>query len=201
MSEQIHVSGKELLDDRSLALLAQQGDRSSFEILVKRHQKKILNACYRIIGYSEDAKEVAADAFAEAFRSLKNFKSDAQFGTWVYRIALNLSFQNLRVKARNRKRIVSSDDQNADHSLELEPDPKAAVAREALEWEETLGTIRLVLSKISKAHAEMLVLCDIEGLSYVEVGKLLNCPNGTVMSRLSRARDSFRNEWNKHAKD
>jgi RNA polymerase sigma-70 factor, ECF subfamily len=189
------------LDDFVLAKMAQEGDRSAFELLVRRHQKKILNTCFRVVGYSEDAREIAADTFAEAFRAIQQFRAQAKFGTWLYRIALNLSFQHLKKKAHARKLIVNSEGEALETLMTEAVSHNTNVSSEALEWEETLGTIRLVLGKLSKAHAEILVLCDIEGLPYAEVSRLLNCPAGTVMSRLSRARDSFRKIWNELADD
>lgn len=193
--------GERLADDAQLSTLAQQGDRSAFETLVKRHQKKILNACYRLVGYSEDARELAADTFAEAFRSLKSFRQEAQFGTWLYRIALNLCFQHLRQKTRTRRLMVDTSEEALESQTEGIASAKSRLASEALEWEETMGTVRQTLAKISKPHAEILIMCDIEGLSYAEVSKLLGCPAGTVMSRLSRARDAFRKVWNQLAED
>ena len=190
-----------LQDDAGLASLAQQGDRGAFEALVKVHQKKILNTCYRLVGYSVDARELAADTFAEAFRSLKNFRQESRFGTWLYRIALNLCFQHLRQKTRSRRLLVGEGEQTLENQTAGIASAKTQLASEALEWEETMVTVRETLAEISKPHAEILILCDIEGLSYAEVSKLLRCPPGTVMSRLSRAREAFRKVWNQLAKD
>lgn len=192
---------KEPQEDETLVASAKEGDRQAFEVLVKRHQKKILNVCYRTVGYSDEARELAADVFAEAFCSLKQFRSQAKFGSWLYRIALNLCFQHLHKKAKERRLIVEPDEKVSETPLSESIAGRQRLASEALAWEETLGDIRLTLSKISKGHAEILVLCDIEEFSYSEVAQLLGCPEGTVMSRLSRAREAFRKVWNELATD
>lgn len=184
--------------DEVLVVRAQAGDREAFGELIRRRQKKILNLCYRLIGESRTAEELAADVFAEAYRSLRRFHRKAKFETWLYRIALNLNFHYLR--SQQRKRILfpefgkaSLDEENdvSTQAVSNAPNP-----RESLERQELTDRIRLVLSRLSEEHAHILILHDIEGLSYEEASHCLNCPIGTVMSRLARARAAFRKKWN-----
>lgn len=184
------------LVDEELVLRAQAGSRQAFEELIRRHQTKILNLCYRLLGAVGETRELVSDAFAEAFRSLKHFRRESKFETWLYRIALNITFTHLRRRSRERNRFV-----HEDQASQEEPRQELAVSRspdplETLEAEETRNQIRLVLLKLSREHAQILILHDVEELSYEEVAKVLSCPVGTVMSRLSRAREAFRKKWN-----
>ncbi len=181
--------------DQAVVRLVQSGDRNAFEILVKRHQSKILNLCYRLLGETGGARELAADIFAEAFRSIRSFRGSSQFGTWLYRIGLNRVYSYLRHAARKRtlEEPLIPPDQNQERSLPAE----SVHPLESLELDEQRLRIRQVLAALSKDHAEILILHDIEGLSYEEIGELVRLPGGTVMSRLSRAREAFRKKWNR----
>ena len=183
--------------DEHLVIRAQAGDRGAFEELIRRHQTKILNLCYRLLGAVGETQELASDAFAEAFRSLKHFRRESKFETWLYRIALNITFTHLRRRSRERNLFV-----HEDQAGQEEPRQELAVSRapdplETLEAEETRKQIRLVLSQLSREHAQILILHDVEEFSYDEISEMLRCPIGTVMSRLARARDAFRKKWNR----
>ena len=191
------------MTDGELVDLAQQGDRSAFEVLIRRYQAKILSLCCRLIGNAQEARELAADVFAEAYQSLPRFRGESKFSTWLYRIASNRSFSRLREMVRDRNRFVNQEtDLDSDVGAGFKP---ALTFKEhplhQLELEETKVKIRLVLSKLDKNHAQILLLHDLEELSYAEVGEVLGCPMGTVMSRLSRAREAFRKKWNQMGKD
>ena len=206
MKEEIKVSfQQESSEEDELILKAQAGDRRAFEELVLQNQQKIISLCYRLLGDTQAAQELAADAFAESFRSLKKFRRKAQFGTWLYRIALNLGYNRLRRAKRERKLFVSRDasetDVGAIHESPLQIEAEAASGPqpnplETLEQDELRRQIRSVLAQLSKDHAQILILHDVEDLSYAELAEVLNCSPGTVMSRLSRAREGFRKKWN-----
>jgi RNA polymerase sigma-70 factor (ECF subfamily) len=187
------------MTDKQLVELAQKGDRSAFEVLIRRYQSKILSLCCRLIGNAGEARELAADVFAEAFQSLPKFRQEAKFSTWLYRIASNRSFSRLREIVRDRKRFVEpgpdSEDVGAYGNTPLQPSQISHPIHQ-LELEETRATIRLVLSKLSEDQARILLLHDLEELPYTEIAEILDCPAGTVMSRLSRAREAFRKKWN-----
>jgi RNA polymerase sigma-70 factor (ECF subfamily) len=201
------------LTDRELVDLAQRGDRSAFEALIRRYQAKILSLCSRLIGRSEEARELAADVFAEAFQSLPRFRKESKFSTWLYQIASNRSFSRLREIVRDRKRFVvqeTDSDERAGFSS-IQPGGSAANFGgkpapadhpiHQLEQEETKSRIRLVLARLGKDQAQILLLHDLEELSYAEISEILGCPIGTVMSRLSRARQAFRKKWNQLDKE
>lgn len=180
--------------DQAVIRLVQSGDRNAFEILVKRHQNKILNLCYRLLGETGAARELAADIFAEAFRSIRSFRGSSQFGTWLYRIGLNQVYAHLRRTVR--KRALEEPLAPAGQDQERAVPAESVHPLESLELREKRLRIRQVLAGLSKEHAEILILHDVEGLSYEEVSDLVQVPLGTVMSRLSRAREAFRKKWN-----
>jgi RNA polymerase sigma-70 factor (ECF subfamily) len=186
---------QESLGDEALVVRAQSGDKKAFESLVLRHQSKILNLCFRLIGRTQASEDLAADIFAEAFRSLKQFQRKSKFGTWLYRIALNLSYRHLKILARERALFVPSESTEEEETIsELpsrEPNPE-----ERLRAQETIGQVRRVLLELSRDQAQILILHDVESCSYAEVSEILRCPIGTVMSRISRAREAFRRKWN-----
>ena len=190
------LEGKSL-GDKELVAYAQAGDRDAFQALVLRHQSKILNLCYRLLGNPDEAKEAAADVFADAFGSLSKFRRESKFGTWLYRIAMNLCFTRLRKITESRARFIPNDptgEEGAAPTLQIPS--QAANPLEMLAQGETKHQIQIVLSKLSKDHAQILILHDIENLSYVEISEVIDCPPGTVMSRLARAREAFRKKWN-----
>lgn len=188
----------EMTDDQ-LVTLAQKGDRSAFEVLISRHQSKILSLCCRLIGNSSEARDLAADVFADAFQSISTFRRESKFSTWLYRIASNRSFSRLREIVRDRKRFVSQESDSDEAGAVYEPSLPASQTVHPirqLELDETKAKIRLVLSKLNKDQARILLLHDLEELPYLEIAEILGCPTGTVMSRLSRAREAFRKKWN-----
>lgn len=185
---------KKKIEDRALVRMVQSGDRPAFEILIKRHQGKVLNLCFRLLGQVEGARELAGDIFAEAFRSLSSFRGDSEFGTWLYRVALNQVYAHIRRAARRRSlEEPLSTDQNQEQASPAD----TVHPLESLALDEKRFQIRQVLAALSKDHAQILILHDVEGLSYEEISELVRLPAGTVMSRLSRAREAFRKRWNK----
>ena len=184
------------MTDEQLVELAQKGDRSAFEVLIRRHQSKILSLCCRLIGNVQEAKELAADVFAEAFQALPGFRGQAQFGTWLYRIASNRSFSRLKKFVRDRHLFVYSNEDESEEGPAQAVKSSAEHPLRRLELEETRAKIRLVLSKLNEDQARILLLHDLEELPYAEIAEILDCPAGTVMSRLSRAREAFRRKWN-----
>jgi RNA polymerase sigma-70 factor, ECF subfamily len=189
------------MTDEQLVELAQRGDRSAFDVLIRRHQSKILSLCCRLIGNHHQARELAADVFAEAFQSLPKFRQESKFTTWLYRIASNRSFSCLRKFSRDRRLFVRQEEDSEERSSQGEFETRSQHPVRELEREETKAQIRLVLSKLAKDQAEILMLHDLEELSYAEIAEILSCPAGTVMSRLSRAREAFRRKWNQMDKD
>lgn len=175
-------------EDLEYVQSAKKGDLRAFEILVKKYQKNIVNFSYRILENFEDACDIAQEAFFAAFKKIKNFKEESKFSTWLYKITLNLSRNYLKKKKKERFSGNMSN-QNISSS---DPSPQ-----EKIEREEIKEKITMCLSLLSQEYKEIIILRDLEGLSYEEIGYLLKIPEGTVKSRLSRARENFIEKFEK----
>ncbi|MCX7845288.1 MAG: sigma-70 family RNA polymerase sigma factor [Dictyoglomaceae bacterium] len=186
------------LSDKALISLIKSGDREAFNILVKRYEKKVLNILYLQLGPINELEDLAQEVFIKIFKNINKFRGEAQFSTWLYRIVLNLSYDY----KRKNKNIFSLDD-NIDYESEetfediiptTEEDPE-----KVLEKLEIQRKIREAIKSLSKDYQEVLILREFEGLSYDEIARILNCPIGTVESRLFRAREELKKilikEW------
>lgn len=186
-------------DDRQLVERAARGDREAFGALVQRHQDRVFNLSYQVVRNREDALDVAQEAFVKAFASLSSFKGDASFTTWMHRIVVNLAIDCLR--RRRRGDATSYDDRVA---VPEEGDVGPA-ARENPET--TLGArqVRSLLSRgleaLPPTHRAVLVLREIEGLTYEEIARAVGCNVGTVMSRLFYARRKLQKALRLHWDD
>ncbi len=186
-------------DDRQLVERAARGDREAFGALVQRHQDRVFNLSYQVVRNREDALDVAQEAFVKAFASLSSFKGDASFTTWMHRIVVNLAIDCLR--RRRRGDATSYDDRVA---VPEEGDVGPAAPENP---ETTLGArqVRSLLSRgleaLPPTHRAVLVLREIEGLSYEEIARAVGCNLGTVMSRLFYARRKLQKALRLHWDD
>jgi RNA polymerase sigma-70 factor (ECF subfamily) len=182
-------------NDIEFVFQSQKGDAASFEVLVKRHQKKMLNNAYRITGNYDEACEVVQEAFFSAFRSIKTFRGDAKFSTWLTGITVNYAKNRLRqMQSRSYREPVSIDDPTETEPGHLYHDPPAreVSAIEQLERIEIQKTVQECIGSLDNDQREVLVLRDMEDLSYDEISLILKIPDGTVKSRLSRARNALK---------
>jgi RNA polymerase sigma-70 factor (ECF subfamily) len=176
----------ERADDRTLVERAARGDREAFGALVQRHQDRVFNLAYQVVRNREDALDVAQEAFVKAFISLARFKGEASFTTWVHRIVVNLAIDCLRRRRRG-------DPAAYDDRLALPEDGEASLAapddpERALETRQVRSLLARGIQALPPAHRAVLVLREIEGLSYEEIARVVGCNLGTVMSRLFYAR-------------
>ena len=173
---------RETADDHELVLRTKLGDRSAFEILVSRYQDRAYNVAYQILRHHEDALDVAQEAFARAYVSIARFQGKAGFYTWLYRILVNFAIDQTRV--RERQNPISRDDPERGVALrEMTADPAAL-----LETKELRQRIVRAVACLPADQRAALTLREIDGLSYQEIARIMNCSIGTVMSRLYAAR-------------
>ncbi len=173
----------------------QAGDEAAFEALVRSREKEVYRTALRILGDPEDAMEASQETFIRVFRSLKGFRQDASFKTWVTGICINVcrtmvSSSAGRMKRRSTGLIKESraDGDELDPGIpDRAPDPSAMALGSELRQ-----ALALALMALSPEHREVIVLRDIQDLDYSQVGQILDCPAGTVKSRLSRAREALR---------
>lgn len=173
--------------------LAKKGDIIAFEKLIEDHQKKVYNIALRFMGNSEDASEIAQEAFIRVYRSLKNFKGKSSFSTWLYRIVVNICMDEMRKRKKQNivyiDEIVQTEKGEYRHEIEsMENSPQQQV-----EINETRNEIYNAIKSLSDEHKAVIILKDIQGFSYEEIAAIMKCPEGTVKSRLNRARNILRN--------
>jgi len=185
-----------LLTEKELVSRAQQGDESAFAQLVEQNQGRIYNLTLRMTGNPEDAADLTQEAFLSAWRALPDFQGNSSFATWLYRLASNASIDFIRREKRRREAApvipleLSGSDGDENRTLEL-PDYRYS-PEVSMERQELRSAIEQGLAALSEQHRTVLVLREIEGLSYAEIAAALQVEEGTVKSRISRARIELR---------
>lgn len=182
-------------DDYELVTLSKLGDVDAFEELVRKHQKKMLNIAYRMLGNYEEACEIVQDAFLSAYKNIKGFQGISRFSTWLYAIVMNLSKNRLKqIHVRSRFELFSINNPVATDTgtLAIEPSSHNPTALELLEKKDVQKGIQECINRLNEEFRSVLVLRDIQGFSYGEISDMLGIASGTVKSRLFRARDAMK---------
>jgi RNA polymerase sigma-70 factor (ECF subfamily) len=175
--------------DEELNIIQQvlSGNRNAFEELVLANQKKVYNLALKMTGSEEDALDISQEAFFKAYRQLEGFRAESRFSVWLYRLTYNLCIDFLRKKARVTTIPLSYQDDDGDtRDLEI-PDIRNLPENNILR-QETRKVIAGSIAELDPNHREILVMREITGLSYCEMAETLNLSEGTVKSRLARAR-------------
>ena len=179
-------------DERTLVEQVKAGQTQSYGELVRRYQDRIFNTCWRICGHLEDARDLTQEAFLKAFENLDGYRHESGFYTWVFRVAANLAISHRRSAAR--KRALLDGKANL-----VRGQAEALVRRMADDGEadasgtsEETGRVTALLQTLDDEQRAVIVLRDIEGFDYQQIGEILGLPVGTVKSRLHRARMTLR---------
>jgi len=175
--------------DELLVVRAQEGEVLAFELLVRKYQHKTVQLVSRLVGEA-DAPDVAQEAFIKAYRALPGFRGQSAFYTWLYRIAINSAKNHLVSRARrpSNQDIDIADAElygHADHLSDLNTPESTLLA------EEIKDKVTTVIDKLPADLRQAIVLRELEGLSYEEIAETMQCPIGTVRSRIFRARESI----------
>jgi RNA polymerase sigma-70 factor (ECF subfamily) len=176
--------------DKELVRRVKQGDRAAFDLLFSRYQHKILNLVSRYLRDPHDVEDVAQEAFIKAFRALPRFRGESAFYTWLYRIAINTAKNHLVARSR-RPPGTDVDVEDAEHFdgtdvLRESESPEAAMARDQLSAE-----IDQAIADLPDDLRSAVTLREFDGLSYEQIAEIMDCPVGTVRSRIFRARESI----------
>lgn len=183
--------------DQDLVKRVQRGDKTAYDLLVRKYQHKVIKLVSRYVYDPSDAHDVAQEAFIKAYRALPGFRGDSAFYTWLYRIAINTAKNHVAARIRAPISSVSefgTEDSDVDFSSRLSDidTPEALLLTD-----EVRRTILSAIDALPQDLRTALILREIEGMSYEEIAKTMECPVGTVRSRLFRARDTIDAELKK----
>jgi RNA polymerase sigma-70 factor (ECF subfamily) len=177
--------------EKQLILEVQQGNRQAFDQLMLKYHRRVFNIAFRIFGDYYQADEVAQDVFVRAFKSIRSFKFQAQFMSWLYRITINLCRNRMKKNQKQKSRKLSLDapyDNQHEHQRKREIADESMAADKAILDKELSTIIQCALNTLEPEFKEIIVLRDIQQLSYEEISQIIKLNLGTVKSRLHRAR-------------
>ncbi|UTW03797.1 RNA polymerase sigma factor RpoE [Amphritea atlantica] len=179
--------------DHKLVRRVQEGDKTAFDLLVKKYQHKIIGLIGRYVYDHHEAMDVSQEAFIKAYRALPKFRGDSAFYTWLYRIAINTAKNHLVAKGRRPPDMdVDVDDA---HHLEGDSGLKDIETPEnSLYRDELARVVREAMDKLPQDLRAALSLREFDGLSYEDIAQIMDCPVGTVRSRIFRAREAIDKE-------
>ena len=176
-------------EDQQLVERVQRGDKRAFDLLVLKYQHKILGLIVRFVRDPHEAQDVAQEAFIKAYRALANFRGDSQFYTWLYRIAINTAKNYLVARGRRPPESdISAEDAEfmaGDHDLKDIESPERLMLRDEIE-----ATVHRAIAALPEDLRTALTLREFDGLSYEDIAAVMQCPVGTVRSRIFRAREA-----------
>ncbi len=172
-----------MMDERTIVEQAKKGDPAAFEELVRRYQNSVYRLALRMCGNAHDAEEVAQEAFLAAWRGLPSFRGESKFSSWLYQLTSNAAVDFLRREKRHRNTTPVEEQSELAAEGTPQEDAEAGEVRESL---------HKALLCLTPEHRQILLLRQMEQLSYEEIGKMLRLESGTVKSRLNRAKKQLR---------
>ena len=176
------------MNERELIARLQKRDEAAFEELIRQYEKKVYTLCFRMCGNSEDAEEAAQDAFLALWRGIDRFRQESSLSTWIYRLATNACIDTLRRRKKQSGSVSLDDKELFVDAVDTSPQPQ-----ETVEHRETQKLLQEGLSALPEEYRKVLILREIEGLSYTEIAESASIELGTVKSRISRGRSLLRN--------
>ena len=176
------------MDDKHIVAQARRGELSAFEELVTRYEKRVYAIALRSSGSPEDAADITQEVFLRAWRSMKDFRGDSGFATWLFRITMNICVDHARHRqAQPQTTTLTTEDDEERPIQDTAPTPE-----EQLDNRELGRELAAALDEVSDEHRRIVLLRDVSGMSYTEIAEILEVSEGTVKSRLSRARIALR---------
>jgi RNA polymerase sigma-70 factor, ECF subfamily len=185
-----HMGDREI--DQQLVERAQRGDKQAFELLVIKYQRKLARLLSQFIRDTAEVEDVAQETFIKAYRSLSSFRGDSAFYTWLYRIGINAA-KNFLVAQKRRASTTSNgfDIDDAENFEEASQLRELDTPESELMSKQIAQTVHQTLHELPEELRTAITLREIEGLSYEEIANAMNCPTGTVRSRIFRAREAI----------
>ena len=176
--------------DQQLVERVQQGDKRAFDLLVLKYQHKIIAVVHRYVRDSADVQDVAQEAFIKAYRALENFRGDSAFYTWMYRIAINTAKNYLIAKSR-RPPATDIEIEDAEHYSGNDQLRDLDTPEDSLFCDQLQAAVKQAITQLPEDLRTAVSLREMEGLSYEEIAEIMDCPVGTVRSRIFRAREAI----------
>ena len=176
------------MNERELIARLQKRDEAAFEELIRQYEKKVYTLCFRMCGNSEDAEEAAQDAFLALWRGIDRFRQESSLSTWIYRLATNACIDTLRRRKKQSGSVSLDDEELFVDAVDTSPQPQ-----ETVEHREAQKLLQEGLAAFPEEYRKVLILREIEGLSYTEIAESASIELGTVKSRISRGRSLLRN--------
>ena len=177
--------------DQQLVERAQRGDKHAFELLVAKYQRRLGRLILRFVRNAAEAEDVTQDAFIKAYRALPAFRGDSAFYTWLYRIGINTAKNHLVAQGRRAPTSTPFDTDEAEDFEDAALLHEVATPENELMSKQVVEVVNASLQELPDDLRTALTLREIEGLSYEEIAVVMNCPIGTVRSRIFRAREAI----------
>lgn len=176
--------------DQALVERAQRGDKAAFGLLVSKYQRKLARLLSRLIRDPAEVEDVTQEAFVKAYRALSNFRGESAFYTWLYRIGVNTAKNYLVSQNRRAPTSTAADADEAENFDDGDQLRDINTPENLLSSKQMADTVTTAMEALPEELRTAIVLREIEGLSYEEIAKIMDCPIGTVRSRIFRARDA-----------
>lgn len=180
------------MQESELIKKAKKGDIAAFEELVRLHEKKVYTIAYKYMGNYEDAGDITQETFIKAYQVIETFRGEASFGTWVYRIAANKALDELRKRKKFQITSLEEEIELEAGSVSKEIAAEDVTPEEYYLQQETGQYLQQLLNEMREEYKVVIIMREVEGRTYEEIAKALDCSLGTVKSRLSRARNHLK---------
>ena len=177
--------------DRQLVVRAQRGDKKAFELLVVKYQRKLARLLSRFIRDASEVEDVTQETFIKAYRALPSFRGDSAFYTWLYRIGINTAKNYLVAMGRRAPTMTGVDNEEAEDIEQGEQLKDLNTPENQMISRQVAETVNATLQELPEELRTAITLREIDGLSYEEIAQIMNCPIGTVRSRIFRAREAI----------
>jgi len=173
--------------DRELVRESRRGDKEAFRELVERYQRKVLSVALGMVQNREDAIELSQETFVKAYENLSKFKGESSFYTWLYRIVVNLAI-DARRRSRRHPTVPLEDSPGGESYSATVPDKELVDPYQQVRAREIGTRVADAIEELTPDHKAVILLREVEGLSYEDISRVMQCSKGTVMSRLHYAR-------------
>jgi RNA polymerase sigma-70 factor (ECF subfamily) len=177
--------------DQQLVVRAQRGEKHAFNLLVTKYQRKLARLISRLVRDPAEVEDVTQEAFIKAYRALPQFRGESAFYTWLYRIGVNTAKNFLMSQGRRAPTTTEKDAEEAETFDDADQLRDINTPESVLMSRQVAATVNAAMARLPEELRTAITLREIEGLSYDEIAELMNCPIGTVRSRIFRARESI----------